>query len=104
VAVPLQAANQFYQPLFSNFPLAILLQQFFSFQPKKTPSKSLASFFSKSFISSGKRGGATVLGEGRDIVTAETCIPASLNVNILGTVAALQLTLTFFCGWGCAEY
>jgi hypothetical protein len=55
-------------------------------------------------ISSGKRGGATVLGEGRDIVTAETCIPASLNVNILGTVAALQLTLTFFCGWGCAEY
>jgi hypothetical protein len=31
-AVPSQAANQFYQSLFSNSPLAILLQQFFSLQ------------------------------------------------------------------------
>jgi hypothetical protein len=41
---------------------------------KKTPSKTLTSSYSKSFISSGKqRGGATVLGEGRDVVTRETC-------------------------------
>jgi hypothetical protein len=40
------------------------------------PSKNLASSFSESFISSGKQGGgATVHGEGRDIVTRETCTP-----------------------------
>jgi hypothetical protein len=81
----------FYQPFFSNFPLAILLQQSPSsnspFQKplfpqkashiQKAPfhqkTKSLTSF-SKSFILSGKQGsGATGLGEGHEIVTTETC-------------------------------
>jgi hypothetical protein len=67
---------------------------------KKTlPSKNLVSFFSKSFIYSGKHeGGATVLREGRDIVTRETCSPTSLN---LGKVAVLHFAL--FCGWGHAK-
>jgi hypothetical protein len=55
------------------------------------PSKSLKSSFSESFIYSGKQGGgATVLWEGRDIVTRETCVPASLNVNNLGKAAELH--------------
>jgi hypothetical protein len=95
--------------LASNSPLAILLQQSFSLQqffslpkvshiqiafpvrkPKakaskqKAQSKSLASSFSESFIPSGKQGGTAVLGEGCDIVTGETCVPASLNINNLG--------------------
>jgi hypothetical protein len=46
---------------------------------KQTP----ASSFSESFIASGKQGGgATVLGEGHDIVTRETCIPTSLNKQL----------------------
>jgi hypothetical protein len=58
------------------------------------------SFFSKSFISSGKQeGGATVLGEEHDTVTRETCIPTSLNINNLGKAAVLHLA-SFFCGWG----
>jgi hypothetical protein len=112
----LQAANQFYQHLFSSYPLAILLQQFFSLQQsslqqfifplqqspssnfpsakppaikKPPPSKSLKSSFSKYFISSGKQG-AKVLGEGPDIVTRETCTPTSLNVNNLGNAAVLH--------------
>jgi hypothetical protein len=94
--------------LVSNSPLAILLQQFFSPSeiftskslhtkkpkskslkakakaPKQKPQskgKSLASSFSESFIPSGKWGGAAVPEKGLDIVTGETCIPASLNVN-----------------------
>jgi hypothetical protein len=35
-------------------------------------------------------GGAVVLGEGRDIVTGETCVPVSLNVNNLGEAAVLH--------------
>jgi hypothetical protein len=34
-----------------------------------------------------------VLWEGRDIVTGETCIPASLNVNNLGEAAVLNIPL-----------
>jgi hypothetical protein len=34
------------------------------------------------FINSGKQGGAEALGEGRDIVTGETCFPASLNASL----------------------
>jgi hypothetical protein len=30
-----------------------------------------------------------VLGEGRDIVIGETCVPTSLNVNNLGEAAVL---------------
>jgi hypothetical protein len=41
------------------------------------------STFRRYFIPSGKQGGAAVLGEGHDIVTGETCVPASLNVNNL---------------------
>jgi hypothetical protein len=80
------------------FPSTILsLQQFFSLpkashtketksqkpSPSKSPkakaskqrsqSKSLVSSFRKSFIPSGKQGGAAVLREGHDIVTGETC-------------------------------
>jgi hypothetical protein len=70
----LTAANQFYQLLFSNSPLAIPLQQFiFPLQnlppailpsAKNTLSKNLLASFNESFVSSGKQGGrATVLGE-----------------------------------------
>jgi hypothetical protein len=47
------------------------------------------SSFSESFIPSGKQGGAAVLGKGCDIVTGETCITASLNINNLGKAAEL---------------
>jgi hypothetical protein len=44
------------------------------------PAKNLASSFRESFISSGKQGGgATLLGEGRDTVTRETCFPTSFS-------------------------
>jgi hypothetical protein len=49
--------------------------------------------FSESFISSGKQGGAAVLGEGCNIVTRGTCIPASLNVNNLEEAAVLHFPL-----------
>jgi hypothetical protein len=32
------------------------------------------------------------LGEGCDIVTGETCVPASLNINNLGKAAKLHLS------------
>jgi hypothetical protein len=53
------------------------------------------SSFSGSFINRGKQGGAEVLGEGRDTVTGETCIPASLKK----TTWEKQL----FCFPGCAS-
>jgi hypothetical protein len=59
---------------------------------KYLPSKKPDSSFSESFISSGKQGGgATVLGEGHDIVTRETCVPTSLNN--LGKAAVLHSAL-----------
>jgi hypothetical protein len=68
------------------------------------PSKNLVSSFSKSFISSSKQGGgATVLREGHNIVTRETCIPTSLNVNNLGKAAVFASYLALFGGWGCAK-
>jgi hypothetical protein len=49
-----------------------------------------------------KQGGrATVLGEGGDTVTRETCVPTSLNLNNLGKAAVLHFAL--FCGWGHAK-
>jgi hypothetical protein len=51
------------------------------------------SSFSESFISSGKHGGAAVLREGCDIVTGETCVPASLKVNHLREAAVLHFPL-----------
>jgi hypothetical protein len=39
-------------------------------------------------MNSSKQGGAEALGEGCDIVTGETCIPASLNTS-LGDIAVL---------------
>jgi hypothetical protein len=85
----------FYQPHFRNSSLAILLQQFFSL-PKPPTSKSPQakskrppSSFRGSFILRGKQGGTAVLGAGHDIVTGETCIPASLKVNNLGEAAVL---------------
>jgi hypothetical protein len=33
-------------------------------------------------MNSGKQGGAEALGEGCDIVTGETCVPASLNTSL----------------------
>jgi hypothetical protein len=45
-------------------------------------------------MSSGKQvGGTTVLREWHDIVTRETCIPASLNINNLGKAAVLHPAL-----------
>jgi hypothetical protein len=65
---------------------------------QKFPSKNLSSSFSKSFTYSGKQGdGATVLGEGRDIVTREICIPTFMKVNTLGKAAVLHFAL--FCCW-----
>jgi hypothetical protein len=48
--------------------------------------------FSESFISSSKQGGAAVLRES-DIVTGETCVPASPNVNNLGEAVVLHFPL-----------
>jgi hypothetical protein len=48
-------------------------------------------------MNSGKQGGAEALGEGCDIVTGETCVPASLNTS-LGDVAVL-LFLFVARGW-----
>jgi hypothetical protein len=57
-------------------------------------SKNPMSSFSKSFTSCGKQGGgARVLWESHDIVTRETCIPTSLNVNNLGKAAVLHFAL-----------
>jgi hypothetical protein len=70
--------------------------------PINPPSKNLESSFRESFISSGKQGGgATVLGEGHDIVTRETLVPTSLNRNNLGKVTVLHFAL--FCSWGHAK-
>jgi hypothetical protein len=50
-------------------------------QPIKIPHQNLMSSFRESLISSSKQGsGATVLREGHDIVTRETCLPTSLNI------------------------
>jgi hypothetical protein len=62
-------------------------------QSKKPQSKSLASSFSESLISSGKQCGTAVLGERHDIITRETCVPASLNINNLGETAVLHFPL-----------
>jgi hypothetical protein len=51
------------------------------------------SSFSESFLPSGKQGGAVVLREWHDIVTGETCIPATLNFNNLGEAAVLHIPL-----------
>jgi hypothetical protein len=70
---------------------------------KHFPSKNLVSSFSKSFISSGKQGGgATVLREGRDTVTRETCVPTSLNINNLGKLVVLYFAFPLF-NWGLAK-
>jgi hypothetical protein len=69
------------------------------------PIQKTLSSFSKSFIYSGKQGGGVrVLGEGHDIVTRETCLPTSLNVNNLGKAAVLHFAFTLFCDWGCAKF
>jgi hypothetical protein len=101
----LQAANQFYQPLFSNSPSAILfpsaiLPPAISLQPKTPHPKASHQkvscppffFFSKSFMSRGKQSGVAVLWEGCDIVTRGICFPASLNINNLGKAVKLHLT------------
>jgi hypothetical protein len=89
---PSQAANQFYQPLFSNSPSAILFPSAIlpsaihfppsaiSFQPKSPHQK-------VSPIQKALR------GEGH-IVTRGTCLPASLNVNNLGKAAELHLAFS----------
>jgi hypothetical protein len=92
--------------LFSNLPTEIFTSKSLHIQKaknqkpkaqsskdKKSKAKSPASSFSESFIANGKQGGAVVLGEGRDIVTRETCVPASLNINNLGEAAVLHFPL-----------
>jgi hypothetical protein len=59
----------------------------------KQKNQSPLSSFNWSFINSGKQGGAVALWEGHDIVTGESCIPASLNTNNLGETAVLLLGL-----------
>jgi hypothetical protein len=51
------------------------------------------SYFSRSFINSGKQGRAVALGEGCDIVTGETYILPSLTTNNIGETAVLILGL-----------
>jgi hypothetical protein len=79
----------FYQPLFSHSPLAIFfLSAIFSLpntshtkKPKvKAKGKKPLFLLQGSIINSHKWDGAA---ERRDIVTGETCVPASLNVNNL---------------------
>jgi hypothetical protein len=54
------------------------------------------SSFKESFISSGKQeGGTAVLWEEPDIVTRETCVPTSLNLNNLGKAVVLHFALAF---------
>jgi hypothetical protein len=102
--------------LASNSPLTILLHQFFfplqqSFPFQKPPtsksqkskSKSLKQKLPKQETSHPpsrsllypvvKQGGTAVLREGCDIVTEETCIPASLNLNNLGEAGVLRFPL-----------
>jgi hypothetical protein len=44
-----------------------------------------------------KEAGTTVLGEGRDTVTRETCVLTSLNVNNLGKAAVLHFASGCLC-------
>jgi hypothetical protein len=61
-----------------------------------SPIKKPLIFLQRVFLSSGKQGGgAAVLREGHGIVTRETCIPTSLNINILGKSSVLHLA--FWC-------
>jgi hypothetical protein len=98
----------FYQPVFSNSRLAILLQLSFPFQqsfslPKsptsksqkqKPQSKNPPSSFSESFISSGKQGGAAIPQEQpNNIGTGKTCLLASLKINNLEEAAVLHFPL-----------
>jgi hypothetical protein len=48
----------------------------------KAKTKSPQPSFSGTFINSGKQGGTEAVGEGLDIVTGETCVPASLNTSL----------------------
>jgi hypothetical protein len=54
-------------------------------KPQKAKAKAPSPPFSGSFINSRKQGEAEALREGCDIVTRETCVPASLNVNLENT-------------------
>jgi hypothetical protein len=80
----------------SSFPLA-------SSQPiNQQLSTHSLTFFRESFIYSCKqRGGAAVLGEGRDTITQETCDAISLNINNLRKSAVLHFA--FLCGWDHAK-
>jgi hypothetical protein len=65
-----------------------------SVSQSKSPIKKPQVLFSESFIHCSKQGGLeTILGEGCDIVTRETCVPASLKGNNLGKAAVLHLQL-----------
>jgi hypothetical protein len=58
---------------------------------QKSPPKNFLSSFRESFIFSGKQGGGTtVLREGRNIVTRETCLPTSLKASNLGKAVMLH--------------
>jgi hypothetical protein len=60
----------------------------------QSPIKNPRILLQQSFIYSDKQGGgATVLGEGCDIVTRETSVPTSLKVNNLGKAAVLAFCL-----------
>jgi hypothetical protein len=107
--------HTFYQPLFShtfsfsNFSLAILFrsksfphQKAQSKRTKQKPPQNLLKqkisrqkvkssqpSFSGPFINSGKQGGTEALGEGRDIISGETCVPVSLNASLGEAVVLL---------------
>jgi hypothetical protein len=108
----------FYQPLFShsfpfnNFPFSnsFLFQNLPTPKSPKQKAKTKAQKTSKvkvegkkpkpkpsfkgPFINSSKQGGAAAFGEGRGIVTGETCVPVSLNTS-LGDVAVLLFSASW---------
>jgi hypothetical protein len=71
----------------------------------QSPSINSQSFFSESFISSGKQGGgATVPREGCDIVTRENCIATPFSEHKqLKKNSCAAFCLHPFCGWGHAK-
>jgi hypothetical protein len=101
----LQAANQFYQPLFSNSPSAILfpsaiLPPTISLQSKNPPSKILPHPKASCPLSESllypvvNKEWSTAVQEGHDIVARGTCFAASLNINNLGKAAELHVTFS----------
>jgi hypothetical protein len=69
--------------------------------------KILTSSFRESFVSSVKQGdGATVPGEGHDVVARETCFPTSFSEHkkLRKSSCAAFCLFAHFCSWGRAKF